>query len=111
MRLALLVLLLFSTAAAFGQTTYISEPVVFPQIAIGGDADGVNYVTLIQLVNNNSSAVTGHVVLFSDTGSAISAMFDGQGPQLSLDVNLASGEARQIQVTLNGAQTAGWLAI
>src|SRR5689334_22092618 len=108
---AAVLLIVFCTAVAFGQTTFIPQILAFPQIAIGGDADGVNYVTLVQMVNNNSAAITGHVALYADNGSALSAIFDGQGPQSSLDMTLASGEARQIQITLNGVVTAGSMFI
>ncbi len=111
MRLVPLLLLLVWASTAFGQVTFTPVPIAFPQIAIGGDTNGQNYVTLIQVVNNNSANTTGHLVLYSDTGSALSAMFDGQGPQSSIDIALTAGEARQIQVTLNGPVTAGWMSI
>src|SRR5437773_1522112 len=106
-----LLLLLLSADLAFGQATYYPVSVAFPQIAIGGDNGGDHYVTLLQLVNNNSAGTTGHLALYSDSGSALSALFDGQGPQSALDVTLAPGEARQIQLTLDGPITPGWLAI
>lgn len=107
---AALMLLLFANVA-FGQITYSPVSLAFPQIAIGGDAGGQNYVTLIQIVNNNSTSTNGHIALFSDSGSALSAQFDGQSPQSTLDVTLASGATRQIQVTTTGAITAGWMQI
>src|SRR4030095_9378113 len=84
-----LMLLLFANFA-FGQITYRTVPIAFPQIAIGGDPAGQNYVTVIQIVNNNSTSTTGHIALFADGGSALSAQFDGQSPQSTLDVTLAS---------------------
>ncbi len=108
--IALLLLLLFSDFA-FGQVTYLPSSIAFPQIAVGGDTSGQNYVTLLQVVNNNSAGTTGHVALFSDSGSALPALFDGQGPRSTTDISLASGEARQIQLTLNGPLTAGWMEI
>lgn len=108
--IALLVVLL-AADLAFGQVTYRPVPLAFPQIAIGGDTAGQNYVTLVQLVNNNSAAVTGHLVLYSDSGAALVALIDGQGPQSAMDITLGPGEARQIQITMSGEITAGWMQI
>ena len=105
-----LLLLLFANLA-FGQGTSLPIFVDFPQIAVGGDAGGPNYVTLLQIVNNNSATTTGHLALYLDDGSQLAALFDGQGPQTSMDIPLASGESRQIQLTMNGAITTGWMEI
>lgn len=104
-------LLLLVSDVCFGQTTSLPVPVNFPQIAIGGDASGVNYVTLLQLVNNNSSPTTGHLTLHADDGSGLAALFDGQGPQSSLDISMPAGQARLIQITTNGPVASGWLEI
>src|SRR5437870_1813094 len=104
-------LLLLCTEIEFGQVTYQTVALAIPQLAIGGYAGGQNYVTLVQLINTNSAQTTGHLTLYSDTGSALTALFDGQGPQGTMDITLASGETRQIQVTLNGPITAGWMLI
>src|SRR5262249_58008041 len=96
---------------AFGQVTYVPVAVAFPHVAIGGDVSGLNYVTLLQVVNNNSSFTTGHVELFNHDGSPLSALFDGQGPQSTIDLTLPAGESRQIQLTLNGAVTSGWMKV
>src|SRR5437667_9210538 len=105
-----LLLLLFANLA-FGQGTSLPIFVDFPQIAVGGDAGGPNYVTLLQIVNNNSATTTGHLALYLDDGSPLAALFDGQSPQTSMDIPLASGESRQIQLTMNGAITTGWMEI
>jgi len=102
---------LLSTDLAFGQAASVPVPVFFPQLAMGGSADGQNYVTIIQIVNNNSMSITGHVALFSDTGSPLAVSFDGQSPQSAADITLPSGATRQIQLTLDGALTVGWMAI
>src|SRR5262249_44118256 len=111
MRVSALVILLLSATVAFGQTASIPEAFVVPQVAIGGDADGLNYVTLLQLANNNSATINGRLAILSDTGTAVSAIFDGQAPQTTLDITLASGEARQIQITFSGIITAGSLVM
>ena len=54
-----LVLLLIWPGIVFAQTTFVSTTVAFPHIVAGGDAGGINYVTLLQLVNNNSVSTTG----------------------------------------------------
>jgi hypothetical protein len=104
-------MLLLFAKLAFGQTTSTPVGIAYPQVAVGGDSGGQNYVTLIQMANNNSTTITGHITLFSDTGSPLSVLFDGDGPKSSLDVTLQGGEARQIQLSLNGALTAGWMYI
>jgi len=108
-RIGLLFLLLADFA--FGQGTSLPVAVRFPQIAVGGDAAGANYTALLQVVNNNSAATTGHLTLYADAGTALSALFDGQGPQSSVDISLQPGRARQIQLTMNGPLTTGWMEI
>src|SRR5207302_994310 len=70
-----------------------------------------NYVTLVQLVNNNSASTTGHIALFSDSGAPLAVLFDGEGPQSTMDVQLDSGQTRQISLTLNSIVTPGWMDI
>ena len=96
----------------FGQQ-FASLPVTinFPQIAIGGDVDGVNYVTLLQIVNNNSAATTGRLTLHADDGSGLAALFDGQGPLSTMDIAVPAGQARQIKLTTNGPIASGWMEI
>jgi hypothetical protein len=108
--LALLVLLLLADAG-FGQVTFTPVDLAFPQIAIGGDMGGQNYVSLLQIVNNNSSATTAHIALFSDTGSPLAVLFDGAGPQSTKDLTLEAGSSREIALTLNGVVTPGWMFI
>ena len=107
----LILLLLLISDVCFGQATSLSIPVNFPQIAIGGDSSGVNYVTLLQVVNNNSAPTTGHLTLHADDGSGLPALFDGQGPQSSIDISLQPGQARLITITTNGPVASGWLEI
>ncbi|HYR86131.1 MAG TPA: hypothetical protein VE422_18740 [Terriglobia bacterium] len=105
-----LLLLLFADFA-FGQGTSLPAAVRFPQIAVGGDPAGANYTALLQIVNNNSVATTGHVTLYADAGSPLPALFDGQGPQSAVDISLQPGEARQIQLTMNSTISTGWMDI
>jgi len=107
---AVLVALLFANIA-FGQAQFQGVVVAFPQIVVGGDPTSTNYVTILQLVNNNSAATGADIALFGDSGSALSVSFDGQSPQATMHVTLNSGETRQIQLTLSGDITPGWLAI
>jgi hypothetical protein len=104
-------LLFISTECVFGQSSFLPVTVAFPQIAIGGDLTGQNFVTLMQVVNNNSAYTFGHLTLYSDSGTPLSALFDGLGPQSSLDIPLDSGQTRQIKVTLNGPVTGAWMQI
>ena len=102
--------LALSVPRSYGQVAFSPVPLAFPQIVIGGDPTGVNYTTLIQMINNNSATVTGKLSLLSDSGSALQGSFDGQSPQTSLDISLGPSEFRQIAVTLEGGVTVGWLA-
>src|SRR5262245_7965530 len=111
MRKTILMLLLCANFAFGQQLSSIPVNVDFPQITIGGDAGGANYVTLLQVVNNNSIPTTGHVVLYSNGGSGLAALFDGQGPQTSIDISLAAGQAREIRLTASGPVTPGWMEI
>ena len=108
-KLALVVLLLFAHES-YGQMS-IPVSVAFPHIAVGGDPSSQNFTTLVQMVNNNSATISGHLALFADDGSPLQAMFDDQGPQAALDISLAAGEARQIQLTLNGSLASGSMLI
>ena len=109
-RLAIVLLFVWCDFA-FGQTAFVPVTITFPQIAAGGDAGGVNYVTILQIVNSNSAPITGHVSLFADNGSPLAVLFDGQGPKSTLDIGLAAGQGREIQITLNGPVTPGWMQI
>jgi hypothetical protein len=111
LRLAALTLMLLGARIAAAQETFPPVALAFPQIAFGGEADGQNYVTIVQMVNNNSAATTGRIEIFSDSGSPLAALFDGEGPVSTRNVTLAPGETRQILLTLNGAITAGWMQI
>src|ERR1043166_5727894 len=111
MKRLIFIVLLLSVQPLFGQTINNTDYIAFPQIAVGGDSAGQNYTTLIQIVNNNSSYTSAHLTLYSDGGSPLSVLIDGQGPQSSFDFQMEAGEARQIQLTLNGAVTAGWMEI
>src|ERR1051326_7779553 len=109
---ALLLFVLLLAVPGFSQVTFSPVTVAFPHIDVGGDPAGLNYVTIIQVVNNTSSFSIGHVTLYSDSGTALSASFDGGSPQSSLDFTLDSGTTRQIQVSLNNPTiTAGWMQI
>jgi hypothetical protein len=108
---ALLLLLILLAVPAFAQVSFVPVTVSFAHIDVGGDPNGLNYVMLLQVVNNNSATVNGHVNLFADSGSALSASFDGGTPQSSLDFSLESGAIRQIQISLSGGITSGWMQI
>jgi hypothetical protein len=108
--LVALLMALFAEAA-FGQVTYVPTVLAFPQIAIGGDPNGVNYTTVVQMVNNNSSSLTEHIALYSDTGAPMAASFDGGAPVTALDLSLVSGQTRELHITMNGAVTPGSMQV
>lgn len=111
LRFVALLLLMLCGEFGFSQIVFQPVPLAFPQVAFGGDSEGQNYTTIVQIVNNNSASTTGRIALFSDSGSALAVLFDGQGPHSTRDITLAPGETRQIQLTLSGAITAGWMQI
>jgi hypothetical protein len=96
---------------ALAQSTFIPVSIGFPQIAIGGDQAGQNYITIIQIVNNNSAATTGRISLYGGSGAPLQVLFDGQGPQATLDLTLQPGQTRQIELSGAGEITAGWMDI
>src|ERR1041385_6223948 len=111
MKKIIFLLLLLSDVCFGQQVAFLPVTVDFPQIAIGGDTGGVNYVTLLQIVNNKSVATSGHLTLHADDGSGLPALFDGQGPLSTIDISVPSGQARQIQITTNGPIASGWMEI
>src|SRR3989442_287045 len=66
---------------------------------------------MVHVFNTTSSATARRIALFGDNGSPLGVLFDGQGPQTTMDVKLDSGQSRQIQITLNGPVTAGWMTV
>jgi hypothetical protein len=109
--LLLLPLILLFSAPVFAQVSFGSDIISFPHIDVGGDPAGLNYVTLVQFVNNNSANIIGHLTLFSDSGAALSASFDGQPPAAALDFTIDSGAVKQVQISLSGAITSGWMQV
>src|SRR5438876_11153659 len=106
-KIAFLSLVLWAEVAS-GQVTYPPVTIAFPHVVAGGDPNGPHYVTLLQIVNNNSASTTAHVTLFSDSGSPLAVLFDGQDPQSTIDLKLDGGQSRQVQININGAITVGW---
>jgi hypothetical protein len=96
---------------AYAQFTFEPVVVAFPHIAIGNAPLGQSYTALIQVVNNNSSSITGHIQFLSDSGAPLSVSFDGQMPLAEQDITLGPGGTRQIPVTLDATITTGWLKI
>src|SRR5215470_15919354 len=109
--LVLLPVILLFSAPVFAQVSFGSDVISFPHIDVGGDPAGLNYVTLVQLVNNNSADVAGHLTLFSDSGAPLSASFNGQASAAALDFTIASGATKQIQISLSGGITSGWMQV
>src|SRR3989475_5929576 len=103
----------FVVGGGFGWVQFTSPPVTiaFPHVVAGGDPNGPHYVTLLQIVNNNSASTTANVSLFSDSGSLLAVLFDGQDPQSTIDLKLDGGHSRQVQININGAITVGWMEI
>lgn len=83
----------------------------FPQIAVGGNANSWHFVTIVQMVNNNSSSTTAHAELISDAGTAFPVLIDGAGPQSTADITLSPGASRQLRLTRTGTLVSGWLRV
>ena len=110
-KIAFVAVVLWARVAS-AQVTYPVLTIAFPHIVAGGDPNGLHYVTVLQIVNNNSAATSAHVALFSDSGSPLAVLFDAQGPQSSMDLKLDGGQSRQIQISINAAAiTTGWMQI
>jgi hypothetical protein len=99
------------SAPAFSQVTFSSVNVLIPHVDVGGDPNGLNYVTVVQVVNDNSADTNGHLVLFADSGAPLSASFNGQTAQSTFDFTVPSGATKEFQISLNGAVTPGWMQI
>src|ERR1700747_1391809 len=102
---AFLIFVLLFASPVFAQGTLTSANVWFPHIDVGGNPNGLNYVTLVQVSNNTSSFLSGTLTVYSDGGTAMSVSFDGQ-VATSLTFGLDSGAIRQIQVSATGDITA-----
>jgi hypothetical protein len=108
---ALLLFTLLCAVPTFAQVSYLPVTVQFPHIVVGGDPGGLNYVTVVQAVNNNSTFSVVHIALFSDSGAPMSASFDGGTPASFVDFNLDSGATRQIAISSTGSIAGGWMSI
>ena len=97
---ALLLFVLLCAAPAFAQQSFQSTNVWFPHLDVGGDPNGLHYVTLVQAANDSSAFLQGTLTVFSDAGTPLSVSFDGGSPATSLQFSLDSGVTRQIQVSL-----------
>src|SRR2546430_8477296 len=109
-KIASLLFVLWAEIAS-GQVSYPPVTIAFPHVVAGGDPNGPHYVTLLQIVNNNSRSTTAHVALSSDSGSPVAVLFDDQGPQDTIDLKMDGGQSRQIQISIGGAITSGWMTI
>jgi hypothetical protein len=83
----------------------------FPQIAVGGDPAGLHFVTVVQIVNNNSTPTTARFDLFSDAGTAFPVLFDGTGSAAAMEVTLQPGEARQVDMRRTTGLASGWMRV
>jgi hypothetical protein len=108
---AFLLFAFFCAAPAFAQVGFKSTNVWFPNMDVGGDPNGLHYVTLVEASNNTSSFSTGVLTVYSATGTAMPVSFDGQAPAASLNFEMDSGVVRQIQISSTGEITQGWIQI
>jgi hypothetical protein len=109
-RAALLLFILVCAVPAFAQTSFQPVTVQFPEIVFGANGD-LNYLTIIQAVNNNSTSSQGHIALYSDTGVTLSASFNGGAPAPTFDFPMDSGVTLQIVISSTGPIAAGWMSI
>src|SRR5947208_16808399 len=93
------------------QVTYPPVTIAFPHIVAGGDPNGPHYLTLLQIVNNNSASTTAHVTLFSDSGSPLAVLLDGQDPHSPTDLKLHRGPSGHVHMNINGAITLGRMGL
>jgi hypothetical protein len=107
----LLLFILLCTVPTFAQVAFAPVTLQFPHIVVGGDPGGLNYVTIVQAVNNNSTFSLGHISVYSDTGTPMTASFDGGAPSTTDDFEVDSGSTRQIVISSTGAVAVGWISI
>lgn len=108
---ALFLFVLFSAVPAFSQAGFKSQNVWFPNMDVGGDPNGLHYVTLVEVSNNTSSFLTGVLTVYSTAGTPMPVSFGGQAPATSLDFELDSGVVQEIQVSSTANITQGWIQI
>jgi len=109
-RAALLLFILVCAVPAFAQTSFQPVTVQFPEIVVGVN-EGLNYLTIVQAVNNNSTSSQGHIALFSDSGGTLSASFNNGAPAPTFDFTMDSGVSLQIVISSTGPISAGWMSI
>lgn len=109
-RAALLLFILVCAVPAFAQTAFLPVTVQFPEIVVGVN-EGLNYLTIVQAVNNNSTFSQGHIALYSDTGGTFSASFDNGAPAPTFDFTMDSGTTREIVISSTGPITTAWMSI
>ncbi|HEY2381829.1 MAG TPA: hypothetical protein VGK48_11680 [Terriglobia bacterium] len=110
-RTALLLFVLFCAAPAFAQVAFMGQNTWFPNVDVGGDPNGLHYVTLVQASNNTSSFITGTIQVFSASGAALPVSYDGGANATADSFELDSGVTKQIQIGLSGAITQAWVQI
>src|SRR5947209_19630186 len=96
-KIAFLSFVLWAEVAS-GQVTYPPVTIAFPHVVAGGDPNGPHYVTLLQIVNNNSASTTAHVTLFSDSGSPLAVLFVGQNRHSRINPNLTGGQRVNVKI-------------
>lgn len=112
--LCLLVTSALVTAPAFAQVTSgpVPDTVAYAHMSVGGDPNGLNYLTLLQFLNDNSANTSGHIAVFSDNGSPLAVSFNGGAPATTFDFALQSGTTAEVQLSSsNTTVTSGWLNI
>lgn len=108
---ALLLFVLLCAAPAFAQVGYLAQNAWFPNVDVGGDPNGLHYVTLAQVSNNTSSFITGVITVYSASGAILPVSYDGAAPASTDNFELDAGLTKQIQVSLSGGITQAWMQI
>jgi hypothetical protein len=104
----------FVTAPAFAQVTSGPVPVTiaYAHMSVGGDPNGLNYLTLLQFLNDNSANTSGHIAVFSDSGSPLAVSFNGGAQATTFNFTLQTGTTTEIQLSSSsGTVTSGWLEL
>jgi hypothetical protein len=84
---------------------------VLPQVAFGGNPNGVNYQTILYLTTTATNGVAGTVDIFDDNGNPIAASPNGDVP--SAHFNFSVLGLRVTRIVLSGDNTlhVGWIRL
>jgi hypothetical protein len=85
---------------------------VLPQVAVGGNPNGVNFQTILYLTTEASGGVTGAADIFDDNGNAVSVSANGGAPSSHFTFTVLGNRVNKIVLSSsNTAVQVGWVRL